>query len=174
MAGVPRSLEGSLLISAPHLWDPNFRRTVVFIIEHNADGAMGLVINNPTDMDARGILPEWDRFIVEPPVVFLGGPVAVESAIGLARMTSGHGEVGLVDLATEPEGVAALRVFAGYSGWGAGQLEDEMGESAWLIVRPEVDDVLDPDPRGLWERVVNRLPDSMRVLRTMPHDPGLN
>ncbi len=174
MADDRRSLSGALLVSGPHLWDQNFRRTVVFIVEHTADGAMGLVLNRPTTAGVHGILPEWDPFIAEPAVVFLGGPVQVETAIGLARFTAGEATTGLVDLSDGPEGVQAVRVFAGYSGWGAGQLEAEMEEQAWLVVAPEPTELLDPDPGGLWERVVARLPEGLTILRTMPHDPRLN
>lgn len=172
MADAGNALTGRILVSAPHLWDPNFRRTLVFILEHTEDGAMGLVLNQPTDLPARGLLADWDPLIVDPPVVFRGGPVELETAIGLARL--GAGEVGLVDLSEPPWEVTAVRIFAGYSGWGPGQLDMEMLEDSWIAVDPDPREVLGPDPAHLWEQVVGRLPGSGRLLRTMPADPRMN
>lgn len=167
------TLAGRVLVSAPHLWDPNFRRTLVFILDHTDEGAMGLVLNQPTELPARGLLADWDPLIAEPPVVFRGGPVQPESAIGLARMARDE-IVGLVDLSEPPGEVTAVRIFSGYSGWGAGQLETEMAEDSWLVVDPDPHEVLGSDPGHLWEQVVDRLPGSGRLLRTMPSNPLLN
>lgn len=166
------NLAGQILVSAPHLWDPNFRRTLVFVLDHSEEGAMGLVLNQPTDLPARGLLADWDRLIVDPPVVFRGGPVEMETAVGLARMAGG--EVGLVDLSEPPVEVAAVRIFAGYSGWGPGQLDMEMLEDAWLVVDPDPRELLGQDPDHLWEHVAARLPGSGKLLRTMPANPFLN
>ena len=160
-------------MSAPHLWDPGFRRSVVFILDHSEFGAMGLILNQPTDIPAVGILPDWDPLVVEPPVVFRGGAVQLETAIGLARRAESS-EVGLIDLSEEPADVLEVRIFAGYSGWGPLQLDGEMEEQAWLEVDPDPTDLLTPEPEHLWEHVVDRLPGSGRLLRTMPTDPGLN
>ncbi len=134
---------------------------------------MGLVLNHPTDIPATGLLDDWDAVITPPAIVFRGGPVGLETAIGLGTTTHGD-QVGLVDLSEPSTDITAVRVFAGYSGWGAGQLEAEMVDDSWLVVDPEPSDLLGPDPDHLWERVVGRLPGSGKLLRTMPANPGLN
>ena len=130
-----------LLVAVPAMLDPNFFRTVVFMVEHNAEGALGIVLNRPSETDLGDVLPEWRAFASEPPVAFVGGPVQQQEAlIGLARVARVEdssswqpllGRVGTVDLGAEPDAVhsdlEAVRVFAGYAGWGPEQLESELG-----------------------------------------------
>ena len=143
------TLTGRLLVATPALGDSNFERSVVLVLDHDEDGALGVVINRPTPLDVSEVLPVWQPLATEPGVLFQGGPVALDSALGLA-LVPGEGEeeplgwrrvvgrVGLVDLDAPPEVLAAevsrLRIFAGYAGWGAGQLEDELAEGAWYVV----------------------------------------
>ena len=135
MTGV-ESLRGKLLLATPGLVDPNFFRSVVLLLEHNEGGALGVVLNRPTDTAVQEALPTWADLAAEPAVVFTGGPVQPDSAIGLGLASLGDepdgfapllGGVGSVDLAREPDDIRPaperLRVFAGYSGWGEGQLE---------------------------------------------------
>jgi len=147
------SLRGRLLVASPVLVDPNFDGTVVLVLEHGDDGAAGVVLNRPTATDVGDPLPGWHRLALEPAVVFDGGPVSPDGAICLGRSWPDEpspawepvvGAVGTVDLSVDPGEVSAglqgIRVFAGYAGWGAGQLEDEVEAGAWFVIdaRPEL------------------------------------
>lgn len=177
-------LEGRLLVASPRLIDPNFTRTVVALLNHDEEGAMGLVINRPTETPVSDHLP--DRVVerlAPPPVVFYGGPVEPAVAIGL-RQSYDAGEestpiqgVSMFDLG-EGDGAeptrGGLRVFAGYAGWGPGQLEDEVEEESWIIVAAFAGDVFSSSPEGLWAGVLSRQGGRIALLASMPLDPQLN
>jgi len=173
------SLRGSLLVAAPTLLDPNFRRTVVLLAEHSHEGAMGLVLNRPTDTPVADALPDLTGLAGDGQTVHLGGPVALESVLAVAELEDPadasellFGDVGFVQ---EPE-VAARRgrVFVGYAGWTAGQLEAELEEEAWFVVAAEADDLFDDEPDELWSAVLRRQGGAYAVLALMPPDPSLN
>ena len=159
---------GMLLVASPALIDPNFYRTVVLLLEYNDDGALGVVLDRPLDIDVVEHLPSWQTHLAPPHRVFEGGPVQPETAIGVAFRPEARpletwrpvlGGVGLVDVAQDPGevgGVEEARIFAGYSGWGAGQLEMELAVGSWFPVEGSRDDVFDPVPTGLWRRVLRR------------------
>ncbi|MBB0244011.1 YqgE/AlgH family protein [Streptomyces alkaliphilus] len=180
------SLAGRLLVAAPALADPNFTRSVVLVLDHDADGALGVVLNRPTPVDVSEVLEPWAALAGEPGVVFQGGPVALDAALALAVVPGEgplgwrrvHGSIGLVDLDAPPEVLAgevgSLRVFAGYAGWGAEQLEGELDEGAWYIVDSEPGDVSVPRPEGLWRAVLRRQRSGLALLATYPDDPSLN
>lgn len=177
-----------LLVATPTLLDPNFFRTVVFMIEHTDEAAFGVVINRPTTVAVTDALPEWSAVAAAPPVVFVGGPVqAQEALIGLAR--SEHegpadgwhellGDVGTVDLGREPVDVqpvlSSARVFAGYAAWGAGQLDGELALSGWFVVDALPDDVLTAEPEGLWRAVLRRQGGELAIAANFPLDPRAN
>jgi putative transcriptional regulator len=185
---------GSLLLAAPVLEDPHFARTVVLVVDHDDEGAVGLVLNRPTSLEVSSILPVWADLADEPRVVFEGGPVGTDSALALARLQrisaepdaagSGVGvrhltsNLGLVDLDTDPDALApalrGLRVFAGYAGWAPDQLEDEIDEGAWFVLPSVDDDVFSVDASALWSRVLRRQAGDLRLLSTYPPDPMLN
>jgi putative transcriptional regulator len=191
------TLTGRLLVATPALGDSNFERAVVLVLDHDEDGALGVVINRPTPVDVSEVLPVWQPLTTEPGVLFQGGPVALDSALGLA-LVPGVGEdeplgwrrvvdrIGLVDLDVPPEVLAAevsrLRIFAGYAGWGAGQLEDELAEGAWYVVDARLggagpDDVGDPfteQPAELWRSVLRRQGGDLAMVSTYLDDPSLN
>jgi putative transcriptional regulator len=171
------SLKGHLLVATPRLRDPNFDRTVVLVLEHSEEGAAGVVLNRPSQAEVAGSLPGWDSLAGEPAVFFAGGPVTPTGFIGLARLTS-TGAVGPVDLAGDPadaaEGVAELRIFAGYAGWGPGQLEFEIGEGAWFVVDALPDDALSPAPSRLWSAVLRRQGGRLALLSNYPEDVASN
>jgi len=166
--------------------DPNFHRTVVLLIEHGEEGALGLVLNRATEMPVGELLPVWEPHATIPAVVYIGGPVQRSSAICLGRSelairTSGwspvFADIGTVDLNEHPSevpGVAQVRVFAGHAGWGPLQLEDEMDEGAWVVCDAFPADVLDPEPDLLWARVVGRQNGVLPLLTRFPPDPALN
>jgi putative transcriptional regulator len=171
---VDSSLRGTLLVATPMLGDPNFERTVVLLLEHNDEGAVGVVLNRPTSLDFIEPLSAWSDLAAHPPVVFAGGPVGSGSAIGLGR--SSGGTVATVDLSLDPagQGVEQVRVFSGYAGWTGGQLEDEIDAGAWWVVRSEPDDALSPEPEGLWKAVLKRQRSGLAMFANFPADVRLN
>lgn len=171
------SLTGCLLVASPTLFDPNFTASVVLVIHHGEPGAVGVVLNRPTDLSADRLPPGWR--VSDP--VHSGGPVEPEIAIALAESDQPHDaweQVGmgmwLADLDGPPVPVRRLRIFAGYAGWGPGQLEDEISRGDWVVADATTDDVFTPDPGGLWRRVLRRQPDPIRLLAGYPVDPSLN
>ena len=180
------SESGQLLVATPLLGDPNFERTVVLLLEHSDEGALGVVLNRPSDLAVGDILPDWADLATPPDEVFHGGQVSTDSALALVRTTgepvigvrSLPHEVGVVDLDTPTElvqnAVQALRVFAGYAGWGAGQLEGEIEEGAWFVVDTLPEDAFTADPDSLWRRVLRRQPHPLSLVASFPRDPALN
>ncbi|MEV8291270.1 YqgE/AlgH family protein [Streptomyces niveus] len=181
------SLTGWLLVATPALADPNFDRAVVLLLDHDEEGSLGVVLNRPTPVDVGDILESWGGLAGDPGVVFQGGPVSLDSALGLAVIPGDegplgwrrvHGAIGLVDLETPPELLAralgSLRIFAGYAGWGPGQLENELTEGAWYVVESEPGDVSSPRPERLWRAVLRRQRSELAMVATYPDDPSLN
>ncbi|MGJ3559843.1 YqgE/AlgH family protein [Streptomyces sp. INA 01156] len=184
------SLTGRLLVATPALADPNFDRAVVLLLDHDEEGSLGVVLNRPTPVDVADILEGWG-VAGEPGVVFQGGPVSLDSALGVAVVPGGagnraaplgwrqvHGAIGLVDLEAPPELLASvlgsLRIFAGYAGWGPGQLEEELVDGAWYVVESEPGDVSSPAPERLWREVLRRQRGELAMVATYPDDPSLN
>lgn len=184
---------GELLVATPVLGDPNFRRAVVLVVEHEpSEGTLGVVLNRPTQVSVGQVLEPWTDLATLPSVVFTGGPVAPTSALALAQAV-GNGEplgwrgldggplmsrIGLVDLEAPPEVLAAeitsLRVFAGYAGWGSGQLESEIEEGAWYVLPGEPADCFFTDPARLWHEVLRRQGGDLALVATYPDDPRMN
>ena len=181
-------LQGKLLVAGPQLLDPNFSRTVVLVLAHNEQGAVGLVLNRPTTTSVSSPLPEWEELATAPDVVFVGGPVT-EGSICLARAKQQvsvpgdgylplHGSLGTVDLEADPSVVGPLienlRIFAGYGGWAPGQLEAEIGQEAWHVVEASDEDIFTDDPMGLWKTVLRRQGGELALVSAYPPDPCLN
>jgi putative transcriptional regulator len=178
------SFSGKLLVANPLLEDPNFHRTVVLLFEHGEEGAFGTVLNRPTEEPAGEHLPEWAELIADPPVVFVGGPVRNEVAVGVAEWPTpdAAGEAGLfsgvgfIDLTDPPDPDATperVRVFSGYSGWDAGQLEVELAVDSWFVLDPIVEDIFG-DPAELWNRVLGRQAGRLSLYARYPDDLSLN
>jgi putative transcriptional regulator len=168
------------------LADPNFDRTVVFMLEHTPDGAVGVVLNRPSDEPLPEEIERWTDWLTDPAFLFLGGPVELDAFIALARVTGAGaeqwtavvGDLASIDLASDPGiaagGVGALRVFRGYSGWGAMQLDDELREGTWMVFPSAPDDVFDPHPEGLWRAVVRRQGGRTAWIANAPDDLSSN
>lgn len=182
-----RTLTGRLLVAAPELRDPNFDRTVVLILEHGDEGALGVVLNRPSGIDLCAALPRWERLAADPSVVFLGGPVSPSAAICLgctppATEPDGWSPLfaglGTVDLDRDPEDLSVpvhdIRVFAGYAGWGTGQVESEVAAGAWYVVDAHPTDTASPDPADLWRTVLRRQPVPLAMVANFPADPSMN
>jgi putative transcriptional regulator len=178
---------GSLLIAAPTMADPNFARTIVLLLDTGESGALGVVLNRPTDLEVAEVLEPWADLVVGPSVLFQGGPVETDAALAVANVADDDdpvgwrrvfGSTGLVDLDAPVEimasAVSTLRIYAGYAGWGAGQLESEIEEGAWYVVPAEPQDPFLDDPERLWSQVLRRQGGQLAMLATMPAEPGLN
>ena len=172
-------LPGRLVVAAPELDDPNFAHAVVLLLEHAEQGALGVVLNRPRGVEVGALLPAWHDLASEPAVLFTGGPVQSDEAV-IAVGRSRHPaqpiteELGVIDLEKPPESqpeVSAVRLFTGYAGWGAGQLEAELEAGSWFVVKCETEDVLTTDPRGLWRNVLLR---QGGVFTTITEDPSSN
>jgi putative transcriptional regulator len=187
------SLSGRLLAATPLLGDPNFRRTVVLIVEDDRDeGTLGVILNRPTEVPLDQVLESWTDLVSGPPVVFRGGPISPNSALALAiaqgaaepvgwRSLDGSpmmSRLGLVDLGAPPElladGISSMRVFAGYAGWGAGQLRDEIEEGAWYVLPGNPADAFVAEPERLWQEVLRRQGGELAMVATYPDDPVWN
>ncbi len=176
-----------LLVSAPDLGDENFDQTVVLLLEHDAEGALGLVLNRPTSSEVSEHLPDWAEMAVSPAFFFFGGPVSVGSLLAIGRHQLGAssrnvqtliGPLVIVDPAAlitgEVEGLDALRLLTGYSGWSAGQLDAELASGAWHVVSPLPDDVLCSDPDALWRSIMRRQGGKLASQGLYPEDLSAN
>jgi putative transcriptional regulator len=183
-------LIGRLLVASPQLGDPNFERTVVLVLDHGPDGALGVILNRPTGLPVDEILDAWhDQAQAAPPgVVFRGGPVAPDAVIGLARTETAESDgsswrvvvdgVGTVDLAVAPDeqpvALSGVRTFAGYAGWSPDQLEDELAEGAWIILDALASDIFTTDADALWHDVLQRQGGKLALLAAYPPHPSVN
>jgi putative transcriptional regulator len=186
--GVVKSYTGHLLVALPTLRDPHFERTVVFLLAHESDGALGVVLNRPTGVGVSEVLPGWETLVSGPQVLFEGGPVGADSAICVARAKAGVagflgysrviGQVGTIDLSHEPSKIGDkldyVRVYHGYSGWGAGQLEKEIAEGSWFVFSALPSDPFLSQPEDLWQMVLRRQGGLTAAVAHFPPDPHLN
>jgi putative transcriptional regulator len=175
-----------LLLAGPILKDPNFDRTVVFITEHSDEGAMGIVLNRPSESSVIDAVPDLTWAADPGDAVYVGGPVAPNGVIVLAEWDDPSQAIMLVDSdlgfvpgdAEDTDALAAAvrraRVYAGHAGWGPGQLEDELEEEAWIVEAPRREELFSDDPEGLWSAVLRRKGREFALLSTMPPDPSLN
>jgi putative transcriptional regulator len=185
---VVKSYTGNLLVAMPTLRDPHFERTVVFLLAHEADGALGVVLNRPTGVSVSEVLPGWEPLVSGPPVLFEGGPVGADSAICVARARAGVagflgfsrvvGQIGTIDLSREPGKVAErleyVRVYHGYAGWSAGQLESEIEEGSWFVFSALPSDPFLSQPEDLWQLVLRRQGGMTAAVANYPPDVHLN
>lgn len=172
------SLRGKLLIAAPSLFD-YFRRTVVLVLEHNEEGAMGVVLNRASETTVAEAVSTLAELADGDEVVRLGGPVSPESVVALGEFEDPTqaasrvaGSLGLLDPDEPDPSLRRLRVYAGYAGWGPGQLDGELEQGAWIV---EPLDPEDPFRDGdLWADALQRKGGAYSLLSTMPSDPSLN
>jgi putative transcriptional regulator len=192
--GSVRGLEpaaGRLLVATPLLGDPHFSRTVVYLLEHDGGGTVGVVSNRPSHTPVGQVLPDWHDAVSGPAVVFGGGPVQPDGALCLGQLDGATtGDVGdgryrevvdgvaTVDLDGDVTVIAPnarrLRVFAGHAGWAPGQLDAELAEGAWWVLRGGPEDLFSAEPAGMWQQVLRRQPPPLNLISTFPPDPTLN
>ena len=170
------STKGHLLVASPDLEDPNFRRAVVYVLAHDPGGALGVILNRPGRLPAAAALPAWAARAAEPALLFQGGPVETGGVIGLGR--DEHGRAVPLDLAEQPQlagrDAAIVRLFAGYAGWGPGQLDGELAFGGWIVVDAEPEDVFSAEPANLWRRVLGRQDGPLGWLGGYPDDVRAN
>lgn len=183
---------GSLLIASATLVDPHFARCVLLVLDSDPQGSLGVILNRPTEVPVGEVLPPWQDITSEPGVLFQGGPVEVNAAIAIGSLRPQaqgssetpvgwqplSGSIGIVDLDSSPGDflgrLAALRVYAGYAGWGAEQLDDEITEGSWHVVPCTGTDPFSHAPERLWGDVLRRQPPPLSMLATLPEDVNLN
>jgi putative transcriptional regulator len=185
-ANAPRNRAGRLLVAAPTLMDPHFQRAVLVMIEHSEEGALGLVLNQPTQIQAVDALPEpLCEVVPKSAFIHCGGPVQPSAVIILAEFDAPERAAGIVIASigvVDPDGalddlseyVSDLRVFGGYAGWAPGQLEAEIAEGAWIDVAALPEDIFTETPERLWSDVLERKGGVFRLIARMPTDPSLN
>jgi putative transcriptional regulator len=179
---VAESLRGSLLIAGPQLLDPNFRRTVVLVADHGEEGAMGVILNRPSGMTVADAAPDLEPLIGPDAPIFAGGPVQPTSGVVLAEVAEADepvfGDVvlvpGLGELADVVDGAGNIRVFAGYAGWGPGQLDGELERDDWIVEPAQASDVFSEMPEELWAAVLERKGGQYALVARMPEDPSQN
>ena len=166
--------------------DDNFNRAVVFVIAHGEEGAIGLVLNQPTQERLGSLLPHWENNNFQDSTVFCGGPVETNSTMGLGRFVGEAEEgttfilanIGVIDLKIDPKELPSslvnLRPYVGYSGWGPMQLEAELAANAWFVVDVDPQDMFREKTEDLWSMVLRRQTGTMSWLSNYPPDPRMN
>lgn len=186
-------LTGQLLVAVPReeseLSDEDiFNRGVILVLHHDEEGAHGLILNRPLGAEVDTVLPGWQEHVSAPDCIFQGGPVSLDTALALASSTGNEdeslgiralfGDICLVDLDAPPQIIAPvvgdLRIYAGYAGWGEGQLEGEIEAGMWFVVDAQTADLFSGDPDELWSRVLRRQRSAVSFAVTFPADPDLN
>lgn len=181
---------GTLLLANVDLLEPTFRRSVVYVVEHNDSGTLGVVLNQPSEMAVYNVLPQWADLVAKPKSMFIGGPVKRDAALCLGILRVGAdpegivgvrhvaGRIVMVDLDADPEpistAVEGVRIFAGYAGWTIGQLDGEIERNDWMVLSALPSDVLVQPRVDLWARVLRRQPLPMAMLATHPIDLSRN
>jgi putative transcriptional regulator len=172
------SLRGHLLIAAPSLFD-YFRRTVVLVLEHTPDGAMGVVLGRSSDTRVAEAVPALAELPGADDLVYLGGPVSPQSVVALGDFERPEeagmqvvGTLGTLDPDGTNESLRRLRVYAGYAGWSPGQLDGELEQAAWIVHKADPDDPFRPG--DIWSDALERKGGRYRLMATMPADPSLN
>lgn len=186
------SIRGKILVATPKLNDPNFNKSVLVVVEHTREGALGVMLNRPSQFPVRRIISSWHRFVADPKVVFVGGPINLSSLIGLASVAEDDenidissdswkpltGRIGTVNLAVKPtsvEKLAEVRIFAGYAAWEPGQLEAEITADSWFVLNLANSDPFTTCPDELWWQVFARQEDTqLRQLRLYPKNLASN
>jgi putative transcriptional regulator len=179
------STRGQLLIAGPDLLDPNFRRTVVLVVEHNDEGALGLVLNRPSETTVRTAVPELEELVDLDDQLFIGGPVQPSAVIVLAEFEDAtdaaliaFDDVGVLATGPAPDdpiaGLRRGRAFVGHSGWGPGQLDSELERGDWILEPAQNEDAFSRRALDLWPTVLTRKGGSYALVARMPSDPSVN
>ena len=177
------SARGQLLVAGPTLLDPNFWRTVVLVVEHADEGALGLVLNRPSETVVCDAVPELEELIDGDELLYIGGPVQPAAVVVLARFEEpsdsaliAFEDVGVLgsedSMGSTP--VIEGRAFVGHAGWGSGQLDSEIERGDWILEPARRNDAFADSPRDLWASVLTRKGGSYALVARMPPDPSSN
>lgn len=189
-----RVAAGSLLVASPRLADPNFRRAVIYVIDHRTGedegsegGTTGVILGRPSAVQVLDVLPRWREVVSGPRTLFVGGPVQSNAALCLVRTVPDRAPegyrpvaagIGMADLDGDPSmalrSASAIRIFAGYAGWGATQLAGEIAAGAWLVLPGRPADVFADPGTDLWRTVIARQGEPVSWIASFPDDPTLN
>ncbi len=176
------STRGQLLIAGPGVLDPNFWRTVVLVVEHSADGALGLVLNRPSETTVAEAVADPERLPELDDQLYVGGPVQPSALIVLAQFDS-PGDAALIafeDVGVMPSveddtvTISRGRAFAGHAGWGPGQLDSELERGDWILEPARHEDAFTSRALSLWQSVLTRKGGSYALVARMPADPSVN
>jgi putative transcriptional regulator len=178
-------VRGQLLVAGPALLDPNFWRTVVLVVEHNDEGALGLVLNRPSETSVGEAVPQLETLLDAEERLFIGGPVQPSAVIVLAEFEDAadaaliaFDDVGVLGTGPSPDdltaGVRSGRAFLGHAGWGPGQLDGELERGDWILEAAKLEDAFSGDPKGMWSDVLTRKGGSYALVARMPADPSMN
>jgi putative transcriptional regulator len=177
---------GKIIIAEPFMLDPHFRRAVVLLTTHEADGSVGFILNKMLDMRINEVLAEFPQFNAP---LFYGGPVQTDSIHylhnvgdlleGSTRISAGvywggdweQLKVLIENKLIEPK---HIRFFVGYSGWGEGQLKDEFKEGSWIMGEMHANYLFNAQPHTLWRTVLQHKGDAFSIIADMPDDQHLN
>jgi len=186
----PRVRAGTLLLANTDLLEPTFRRSVIYVVEHNDGGTLGVVLNRASETAVYNVLPQWAKLATKPKTMYIGGPVKRDAALCLATLRAGidptgvagvrhvQGRVVMVDLDSDPDSIAPMiegvRIFAGYSGWTIGQLEGEIERDDWIVLSALPSDVLAEPRVDLWGKILRRQPMPLSLMATHPIDLSRN
>jgi putative transcriptional regulator len=178
-------VRGQLLVAGPALLDPNFWRTVVLVVEHNDEGALGLVLNRPSETSVADAVPQLSDVLDPDERLYIGGPVQPSSVIVLAQFEDpseaallSFEDVGVLGTGPSPDelsaGIRTGRAFLGHAGWGPGQLDSELERGDWILEPARLADAFAADGRRLWSDVLTRKGGSYALVARMPADPSMN
>jgi putative transcriptional regulator len=179
------SARGNLLIAGPSLLDPNFWRTVVLVIEHTEEGALGLVLNRPSETTVGEAVPQLDVLVDSDQELFIGGPVQPSAVIVLGEFEDptdaallAFDDVGVLGVGSSADesavGLRSGRAFVGHAGWGPSQLDSEIERGDWILEPAILNDAFTADAPGLWSTVLTRKGGNYALLARMPPDPSVN
>jgi putative transcriptional regulator len=180
--------KGSFLIASPHLRDPNFRQTVVLICDHGPGGSLGLVVNRRTEQHIMDVLPQTTGLHERAGLVYSGGPVQRDNLLILHRVgltvpesqpifdgvCLGGDLTALEEVSSRGQPDDLVRVYMGYAGWAAGQLQFELSTGSWFVIPADLKLVFARDPQQMWRKIIGPMGGNFPLYATMPPDPSLN
>ncbi len=178
--------KGKILISEPFLNDPNFKRTIILLAEHNEEGSVGFILNKPTNLKIKDAIEDFPEFEA---IVYYGGPVQIntlqfihkagdiiEGSVEIADGLYWGGSFDILKTLIENNQVTPedFRFFIGYSGWGEEQLEDEMKIKSWIVADSKIENIFSDEPDKLWREILKSMGKKFAILASFPENPSVN
>ena len=178
--------KGKVLISEPFLNDPNFKRTLILLAEHTAEGSVGFVLNKPTEYLISEVIEDFPEFDAK---VFYGGPVQlntlqfiykgeniIDGSLEISPGLYWGGSFEILKMLIKSNAVnpGDFRFFLGYSGWGEGQIDDELEINSWIVSHTATDNIFSDEPDKLWREVLKSMGKKFAILASFPENPSVN